>query len=231
MNRIFAYFALTGLLAARCLAADSYDESSLRYSIDGDLRWRNTQIDVADQLRQTIDVLLTRASTLEAALHEYNASVPDISNARKTVADMEKSEYWRDLGSRTTSKRRQAGYNLGKYLYDANALLDVAQERLNEEKRRAYQSWAIKHPEEARALEKSLEIEQRLQKAESEASAAKEQARAAQSAADAAGNAAYDAQKAADEANERAGILQRNQGNSENGPGNKLHGPDLNYRP
>jgi hypothetical protein len=192
------------LFAARCLAADSYDESTLRYDIDADLRSRNTQVDVDSQLRQTIDGLLKRASTLEAALREYNVNVPDINNARKTLADMEKSECWRDLGSRTTTKRRQAGYNLGKYLYDAQALLNVAQERLNEQKERAYRAWAIKHPEEAKALERNMEVERRLQKAESTAREAQARAESAEAAAGAAIDAADKAQRTADDANAKA---------------------------
>lgn len=212
MSRIFARFALAVLFAARCPADDTYthiilapltSHSDWSKTVDWESRW------VGNDLRLRKETLLNYASELEAALREYNVSVPDIDNAREILADMEESNYWLNLESRITSRRRQAGGKLSGYLYKARASLGGAQKRLNEEDERAYQAWAITHPKEAKAVEMDLEIERRFQKEESEAREAQAKAESAEAAAATPGSAAYEVQKAADAANEKAAAIAR----------------------
>ncbi len=214
----------TGIFLILCTAicmAEKFEYSKLRDNIRDCMRFRNNgHVDEVVFREAYRDELLSVATAQEKYLNEkYNIDDPNISKARKILAEMAKPEnarFWRNLDSRTTKTRREASEHFEKYLNNAEQLIDKVQEVIEREDARAYRAWAAMHPEQARELEKERETERRIRTAESSAAQAEERARAAESFAAQAEERARAAEYDAEQAEERARAAEHDAGQARN---------------
>ena len=146
------------------------------------------------------DNALQSLAELEVSLKAHGVESKEIAAPRKTLGEMMKTRAWRDLASRTTKTREAAKATLEQYLKTTNEQLVLPRNQLALIKKAEFEAWARANPEAA----KLLEIERRVEAAESAAMNAQSQAEQAESAAAQAQAAAQQAQWQAQEAERRA---------------------------
>lgn len=153
------------------------------------------------ELNAKRDRLLQSIETIEISLQAYEIDSEEIAKACALLEEMTNSAaLWRNFRSRETRTRRAANAKLENYLSRANVQFRIARRRLELVKQAEFDAWARKNPGAA----KLIELERRIQSAQSQSVNAQQQAEQAQRAASRAQAQAEHALWEADSAGQRA---------------------------
>lgn len=174
-----------GVLLPRSFGADSH-ETRVANIVSG--------------LNARRDSLIQSLDELEISFHAYNLPTQTISEARQHLAAMLNSKAWRDLNSRSTKTQKVAISVLDRFLHSAYEKYSDSRRELAIVKKAEFEVWARANPEAA----KIIELQRRVQSAESTAFSAQQDANRAREAASSAQSEAQNAQWLAREAEKRS---------------------------